>query len=56
MGWARRTKKKAGFVNFPVNSKEYKSSGEGGLFVRLVVPEKMGPTGGSWMVCSCSKK
>lgn len=28
-----------GFVNFPVHSKEYKNSGEGGMFVRLLVQD-----------------
>ena len=29
-----------GYVNFPVNDQEYKNSGEGGLFVLLVVPDE----------------
>lgn len=33
----RRTNAIRGFVNFPVESEEFKSTGEGGMFVRLVV-------------------
>ena len=31
----RRTNKQRGFVNFPTDSKTYKSSGEGGIYVEL---------------------
>ena len=36
---ARRTNDVTGYVNFPVDSKYYHSSNEGGLYVRLVVVE-----------------
>lgn len=38
-----------GFVNFPIRSKEYKNSGEGGMFVRLLVEEGNEPN--DWMEC-----
>src|SRR3990172_11790575 len=37
MSSGRRTKQVKGCVDFPVNSKEFISSGEGGMFVQLVV-------------------
>ena len=37
MSYGRRTKQVKGYVDFPVNSKEYISSGEGGMFVQLIV-------------------
>jgi hypothetical protein len=44
----RRSNVVRGYVNFPVDSKEYISTGEGGLFVELwVVPKK----DTDWMVC-----
>lgn len=33
----RRSKAMAGHVNFPVDSLEYKNSGEGGMYVKLVI-------------------
>lgn len=36
----RRTNKVLGYINFPVNSSIYKSSGEGGMSVKLVVLPK----------------
>ena len=44
----RRSSKVAGCVNFPIDSKEYVSSGEGGLFVELWVIPKPNT---NWMVC-----
>lgn len=44
----RRSNKVSGFVNFPIDNPEYKSSGEGGMFVRLVV---VGKEGKEWMQC-----
>jgi hypothetical protein len=43
----RRSKKVTGYVNFPVDSKEYICNGQGGLFVELWVI----PTKGKWMNC-----
>lgn len=44
----RHTNKMSGFVNFPVNSNEYKSTCEGGMFVSLIVKEKKF---GDWCEC-----
>lgn len=35
----RRSNKQVGFVNFPIDSPEYKNTGEGGMFVSLVVDD-----------------
>lgn len=40
MPLARRSTKQNGYVNFPVNSTEYRNSNEGGMFVTLAVIEK----------------
>lgn len=45
----RRTNAVNGFVNFSVNSGEYVSSKEGGMFVRLVVIPPQTPD--KWMMC-----
>jgi hypothetical protein len=37
--YARRSKEVRGFVDFPINDPLYKNSGEGGMFVRLVIAE-----------------
>ena len=37
MSYARRSKEVRGFVNFPVDDPAYTNTGEGGMFVRLVV-------------------
>ena len=48
----RRSKTSRGYVNFPVDSEKWKSSGEGGMFIRLVVAEKKDiPFDDLWMVC-----
>ena len=48
MALARRTNSVIGYVNFPIDSKEFVSSGEGGLFVELwVIPKDKK----EWMVC-----
>lgn len=48
MAIARRTNTVVGYVNFPVDSKEFVSTCEGGLFVELwVIPKDKK----DWMVC-----
>jgi len=42
----RRSKKINGYVNFPVNDPAFKNTGEGGMFVRLVVWYDQ-----DWMTC-----
>ncbi|MCI0527029.1 MAG: hypothetical protein L0Y56_06225 [Nitrospira sp.] len=49
MSYARRSKEVCGFVNFPVNDPAWENTGEGGMFVRLVVGD-FDEEG--WMVCS----
>jgi len=44
----RRSSDTRGYVNFPVDDPRYKNTGEGGMFVRLVVEEKENK---GWMVC-----
>lgn len=43
----RRSTNQTGFVNFPISDPRFKASGEGGMFVRLVVEPNE-----SFMVCS----
>ena len=44
----RRSNEVRGFVRFPVTDPDWKNTGEGGMFVRLVVYEKEGV---DWKVC-----
>lgn len=46
--YARRSKQVCGFVDFPIDDPAYKNSGEGGMFVRLVVDD---PDNDPWVVC-----
>lgn len=46
VGYNRRSNEICGFVNFPVNDKNYENSNEGGMFVKLVVIND-----GNWSVC-----
>ena len=46
---ARRTNEIVGFVNFPIDSEEYRNTKEGGMFIRLVVADT-GPS--AWSACS----
>ena len=45
---SRRTNEVSGYVNFPIDNSEYQNSGEGGMFVRLVV---MDSEAFQWMKC-----
>lgn len=48
----RRSEACRGYVNFPVNSEEYKNSNEGGMYVQLVVCEKDDVEWDDrWMLC-----
>lgn len=47
--YARRSTQVRGFVDFPINDPDYKNSGEGGMFVRLVVAEN--DENSYWGVC-----
>jgi len=49
----RRSNQVRGWVNFPVNDSDYKNTGEGGMFVRLVVAELKPQTAKeeAWSVC-----
>ena len=46
----RRTGIMRGMVNFPINDERFKNTGEGGMFVRLVV-DNINEYGGEFMVC-----
>ena len=47
----RRSKKVRGYVKFPVGSKEFRNSSEGGMLVRLVVVDESNKRDKEWMVC-----
>ena len=49
----RRSNEQRGYVNFPTKNSRYKSSGEGGMFVYLVVVEEWEEAGSDdgWAVC-----
>lgn len=42
----RRSKTTNGFVNFPVNDPQWSNSGEGGMYITLVVEDSR-----DWMIC-----
>lgn len=50
----RRSKSVRGYVNFPVDNPEYKNSGEGGMYVQLVVSDAQKDFDKRWMICSGS--
>lgn len=46
----RRSEEVAGYVNFPIGKPGWKNTGEGGMFVRLVV-EDVGDYDSKWVPC-----
>lgn len=47
----RRTLARAGFVNFPVGNPRWRNTGEGGMFVKLVVVDDSDYDTSDWTIC-----
>ena len=47
----RRTTARHGFVNFPIDDPRFRNSGEGGMFVKLVVVDDRDYDKSDWTIC-----